>query len=177
MEEAKSETAAQIKDIYSDLGKVNGSMSDEVMGQAALCVQVLLEQLACEAASFTKRAAGQPLLYQYQADATSFKCMAQVSMPATDRGGRITRRDRDLVEILSERAALKTLDRSGHPKLLGLLSFPRSLQEGKSAGHHVVAACEFRRKFGPVDHDAVCITHLRFDRAVFEAVPRLFQQL
>ena len=116
MEEAMSETVAQFKDIYSDLGRVNGPMSDEVIGQAALCVQVLLEQLACEAASFTKSAAGQPLLYQYQADATSFKCMAQVSMPATDPGGRVTRRGRDLVEILSERAALKNIGPFWSPK-------------------------------------------------------------
>ena len=108
---------------------------------------MLLEQLACEAASFTTSAAGQPLLYQYQADAISFKCAAQVSMLAADHGGSITRRGRDLVEILSERAALKTVDRFGRPKLLNLLPLPRSLQKGKSAEHHFAAACEFRRKF------------------------------
>ena len=147
IEEAMSETAAQVKDICIDLGRVNGPMSDEVIGQTALCAQVLLEQLACEAASFTQSAAGQPLLYQYQADATSFKCVAQVSMLAADHGGSITRSGRGLVEILSERAAVKTMDRFGCPKLLKLLPLPRSLQKGESAEHHLAAACEFRRKF------------------------------
>ena len=68
-------------------------------------------------------------------------------MLAADHGGSITRRGRDLVEILSERAALKTVDRFGRPELLNLLSLPRSFQKGKSAERHFMAACEFRRKF------------------------------
>ena len=71
---------------------------------------------------------------------------------------------------------MKTTSASGSLVVVCLFRDPTPLTHGKTVWHHFTAACRFFPFLRAPGHEGIVVSHYCFDRAVFHAARRRFQQ-
>lgn len=141
---------------------------------AKLC-EVGKAYLWLRAKNVVRNAEDRAILYSYGSDATPVLATNTVSQQLTENR-RIVRKAGVGTELLIERAFVKTTSASGSPVVVCLFRDPTPLTTGKTVWHHVGAACKFFPFLRTLGHEGIIVSHYCFDRAVFQAARRRFQQ-
>jgi hypothetical protein len=144
--------------------------TDQYLDKHRAALWLLDRQLLSEANSLLQLP--RPVLYSYQADTTSFKTRVQTDTRGNSEQHSLHRRGRELAELLSEKAFLKTIGDDGIAVFMVLCSCARILRDGKTADVHFTALLEFGRKLILEHRWAITLRHHCYDRAVFEPVMR-----
>ena len=166
---------ARLADRYLDFchpHKVLDQRGDEEV--AKLC-EVGKAFLWLRAKSVVREADGRAILYSYGSDSTPVLATNTVSLQLTETR-RIVRKAGVGTELLIERAFVKTTSASGSPVVVCLFRDPTPLTHGKTVWHHFTAACRFFPFLRTLGHEGIVVSHYCFDRAVFHAARRRFQQ-
>jgi hypothetical protein len=141
---------------------------------AKLC-EVGKAYLWLRAKNVVRNAEDRAILYSYGSDATPVLATNTVSQQLTENR-RIVRKAGVGTELLIERAFVKTTSASGSPVVVCLFRDPTPLTTGKTVWHHFGAACKFFPFLRTLGHEGIIVSHYCFDRAVFQAARRRFQQ-
>ena len=127
------------------------------------------------AKNVVREADGRAILYSYGSDSTPVLATSTVSLQLNENR-RIVRKAGVGTELLIERAFVKTTSGSGSPVVVCLFRDPTPMTHGKTVWHHSTAACKFFPFLRTLGHEGFMISHYCFDRAVFQAARRRFQQ-
>jgi hypothetical protein len=127
------------------------------------------------AKNVVRAAEDRAILYSYGSDSTPVLATSTVSQQLNPTR-RIVRKAGVGTELLIERAFVKTTSASGSPVVVCLFRDPTPLTHGKTVWHHFSAACKFFPFLRTLGHEGIIVSHYCFDRAVFQAARRRFQQ-
>jgi hypothetical protein len=140
----------------------------------AKMVEVLKAFFKEKALQLVREADQQPILCSYGSDATSLLC--QATETALLDGSRVARQGKVLLELLMERGFLKTRTFAGQEKVALSFRDPLPLGLGKNAWNLFTAGTLFFPMLREIGHRGVSIFHLCEERAVFQALDRMFRQ-
>ena len=159
-----------LKQTLSHLIATSTVYTDNDKRAAAQAGAALSQQLQTRFDQVGAEFPGQPVLYSYSGDTCSFLTRDQSYMHR--QGEDVQRRGRHLQEFLCEWGFAKAFSPTTGWAMRPLLKTPRSMNEGKKAMNHMVAASEhssFKRNL----HRGVILDHSVFDRAMQEPTARL----
>ena len=145
------------------------SKTDRIKAQT-LC-EVTKAFLWARAHGLVEQAHGRPILYTYASDGTPALLTGRVVGGVALRR-RFVRKHKSGIELLVERAMLKTTNSSGQPIMACLMSDPTPMGNGKTAWHHVDACIKYFPLLRQCGHTGICVQHYSWDRAVFGPAAR-----
>ena len=163
-----------IAKLFIDHSRVHPVLDREQAEECAKLCEIGKAYLLRKAKALVRNAEGRAVLFTYGSDATSAKCV--VTYTAKVDAKRVQRRGAHGVELLVERAFLKTTTPSGRKHVACLWNDPRPLLQGKTAWVHVSAACKFFPLLRALGHTGIAVSHYCFDRALQSSLAKKMQQ-
>jgi hypothetical protein len=155
--------------------KVHKVLDKAEADESAKLCEVGKAYLIRKAKALVHSAEGRAVLYTYGSDATSAKCAVTYTAKVSPTK-RVHRRGSQGVELLVERAFLKTATSSGEGQVVCLWKEPTPLLHGKTALVHFSAACRLFPLVRALDHRGIVVSHYCFDRALQAPMARKMQQ-
>lgn len=174
MAASERQTIEDLRAEFLDFCRVGKSLGDDDDKRCAQLAEVLKAHLKDKCNQLVHGANGQPLLFCYSCDATSFLC-ADVQQNAS-LGTSIVRKGKVLHEFLMQRGFCKIVHASGREQLEVLFADPLPLTEGKSCWNQFAAGSKFYPMLRQQGHRGICVFHLSADRAVLSGLTRMFRQ-
>lgn len=164
-------TAQECRAKYRTYCKVSKVLEKDDVYEAEVLTEALKDQLRGRARALLQENRQRPVMLSYCSDATPILC--QVVRTVASEGGTFMRRQGNrLHELLLQRGCLVANVRPGVYETAHLCEDPRPLSKGKGGWEHFTAATQFFGMLRHEGHEGFCITHLAFDRAVYQPVLR-----
>ena len=154
--------ASEFRSELLRLGKCSTVYSKQDAVKASKFVACISNFLDDRARELVRTSPGQPLLYHYASDATSY--LTQVVNTTKDGNTVILRKGRHIHELLVERAWFYTQGREGRGRGAIVLREPRSLNVGKGYWNLYAAMEDSVPLVKGMGHVGISVSHYGFDR-------------
>ena len=166
---------SSLASLYREFSLARKVIDKDAAATSAKLCEVAKAYLVRKAKAAVAAAEARAILWTYGSDGTPMLCQTTITTQVQGQRTAV-RKAGQAVEVLIERAFIKTTNAAGDLVMACLVSDPTPLTQGKPSWCHCTAAQRFFPMIRTLGHKGIVVSHYCFDRAIYSAASRKTQQ-